>query len=46
MDLIATAIGVLVLVWIFVGPLVGYSLAVRGWRIRSPLAREHEESEL
>ena len=46
MDLVALIVGVLVLLWIFIGPLVGYTLAVRGWRIQSPLTREpdHEES--
>lgn len=43
MDVIATAVGVVVLAWIFVGPLVGYSVAVRGWRIRSPFTRDSEE---
>jgi hypothetical protein len=46
MDAIATIFGVLVLIWIFVGPLVGYALAVRGWRFRSPLTRDMEEAEL
>ena len=43
MDVIATVVGVVVLAWMFVGPLVGYSVAVRGWRVRSPLTRDHEE---
>jgi hypothetical protein len=42
MDVIATVIGVLVLIWMFAGPLVGYTLAVRGWRFRSPLVRDEE----
>ena len=40
MDLLALVIGLMVMVWMFVGPLVGYAVAVRGWRIRSPLSRE------
>lgn len=43
MDLFATVIGFLVLIWMFAGPLVGYALAVRGWRFRSPLTRSDEE---
>lgn len=45
MDVVATAIGVVVLVWIFLGPLVGYTLAARGWRLRSPLARQSDEGD-
>lgn len=39
MDLVATTIGLVVLAWIFIGPMVGYTLAVRGWRVRSPFTR-------
>jgi hypothetical protein len=42
MDLVATIFGLLVLAWLFLGPFVGYTLAVRGWRFRSPLTREDE----
>lgn len=40
MDMLALVIGLMVMVWLFVGPLVGYALAVRGWRFRSPLTRD------
>lgn len=43
MDIIATVIGVIVLLWIIVGPMVGYAVAVRGWRFRSPLTRSEED---
>lgn len=43
MDVVATIAGVGVLVWMFVGPLVGYSIALRGWRIRWPFTRAHDE---
>jgi len=46
MDLVAMVIGIAVLLWIFIGPLVGYTLAVRGWRIQSPIVRGHEEEPL
>jgi hypothetical protein len=46
MDAIATVVGLLVLIWIFLGPMVGYALAVRGWRFRSPLTRDTEDSDL
>jgi hypothetical protein len=43
MDAIAVVVGGAIFIWIFIGPLVGYTLAVRGWRFRSPLSRDHEE---
>lgn len=46
MDLVATIVGIIVLLWIFIGPLVGYTLAVRGWRFQSPIVRGHEEESL
>ena len=45
MDAVATIVGVLVLVWMFIGPLVGYALAVRGYRLRTPLTRDHGDAE-
>lgn len=45
MDAVATGIGILVLIWLFLGPFVGYALAVRGWRFRSPLTRSDEEAD-
>ena len=35
--------GIAILVWCFIGPFVGYKLAVRGWRFRSPFTRSTEE---
>lgn len=43
MSTLATVVGFLMLAWMFVGPLVGYAIRDRGWRIRSPLARSDEE---
>jgi len=45
MDLVAAVIGGFVLVWMFVGPLVGYTIRDRGWRFRSPFARSTEDDE-
>lgn len=46
MDLVAMIVGIVILAWIPIGPLVGYMIAVRGWRIRSPLARSTDEESL
>lgn len=43
MDWVATLVGLLLLAWMFLGPLVGYALAVRGWRLRAPLTRQSDE---
>lgn len=45
MNTAATIIGIMLLIWIFVGPLVGYAVALRGWRIRSPFHRAEDEDE-
>lgn len=45
MDVVATIIGIAMLLWMFIGPLVGYTLAVRGWRFQSPLVRGHDTEE-
>jgi hypothetical protein len=45
MDLFANIVGIVVLLWIFIGPLVGYALAVRGWRFQSPMTRVDESHE-
>lgn len=39
METIATIVGVVILAWIPIGPIVGYVVARRGWRIRSPIVR-------
>ena len=43
MDVVAIVVGLLILLWCFVGPLVGYTLRDRGWHFRSPLARGEED---
>lgn len=45
MDAFAMLVGFIVLAWMFVGPLVGYAVAVRGWRFRSPLTRDGDGEE-
>lgn len=42
MDLVATGIGVLVLLWMFLGPIVGYTIRDRGWKLRSPFTRSDD----
>jgi hypothetical protein len=43
MDVVATVLGIVILLWIPIGPIVGYALAVRGYRFQSPIARHEEE---
>ena len=46
MEAAATVLGVAILLWVPIGPLVGYLVAVRGWRLRSPLTRGNDEESL
>lgn len=46
MDLVATTLGLIVLLWMFIGPLVGYVVRDRGWRFRSPFTRADDEADL
>lgn len=45
MDTMAFIVGIALLIWCFIGPLVGYAFAVRGYRIRSPFTRASDEDE-
>lgn len=46
MELAAQIVGIGILIWCFVGPLVGYAVAIRGWRLRSPFTRDETTEEV